>query len=337
MKQTKLKRLLASLLSISMVGSFAGTGISVSADAGEAPPSVTPDEMVFPDPDSFSYDDVEVNFAKALQYVLYFYDANKCGYDVDENGEPGLKWLEWRGDCHTEDYNIPLKPMSKEGADAKFGTNLSQDFIDEYKDILDPDGDGFIDCGGGMHDAGDHVKFGLPGSYAASTVGWGYYEFRDAYKKSGQQEHVENILHWFNDFYMNGTYLDENGEVIAFCYQVGEGNNDHNYWNPPELQNSQMLLDFARPAYFATVDTPASDMCAGTAASLAVNYLNFKDTEPEYAEESLKKAIALYNFAVKTHKEDEGMSVESLGYDGGFYTSSYDYDELAWAAVWLYR
>ena len=142
MKQTKLKRLLASLLSISMVGSFAGTGISVSADAGEAPPSVTPDEMVFPDPDSFSYDDVEVNFAKALQYVLYFYDANKCGYDVDENGEPGLKWLEWRGDCHTEDYNIHLKPMSKEGADAKFGTNLSQDFIDEYKDILDPDGDG---------------------------------------------------------------------------------------------------------------------------------------------------------------------------------------------------
>ncbi|MBR3536603.1 MAG: glycoside hydrolase family 9 protein, partial [Oscillospiraceae bacterium] len=267
MKRTKFKRLLASLLSISMAGSFAGTGISVSADAGEAPPSVTPDEMVFPDPDSFSYDDVEVNFAKALQYVLYFYDANKCGYDVDENGEPGLKWLEWRGDCHTEDYNIPLKPMSKEGADAKFGTNLSQDFIDEYKDILDPDGDGFIDCGGGMHDAGDHVKFGLPGSYAASTVGWGYYEFRDAYKKSGQQEHVENILHWFNDFYMNGTYLDENGEVIAFCYQVGEGNNDHNYWNPPELQNSQMLLDFARPAYFATVDTPASDMCAGTAAS----------------------------------------------------------------------
>ena len=337
MKRTKFKRLLASLLSISMAGSFAGTGISVSADAGEAPPSVTPDEMVFPDPDSFSYDDVEVNFAKALQYVLYFYDANKCGYDVDENGEPGLKWLEWRGDCHTEDYNIPLKPMSKEGADAKFGTNLSQDFIDEYKDILDPDGDGFIDCGGGMHDAGDHVKFGLPGSYAASTVGWGYYEFRDAYKKSGQQEHVENILHWFNDFYMNGTYLDENGEVIAFCYQVGEGNNDHNYWNPPELQNSQMLLDFARPAYFATVDTPASDMCAGTAASLAVNYLNFKDTEPEYAEESLKKAIALYNFAVKTHKEDEGMSVESLGYDGGFYTSSYDYDELAWAAVWLYE
>ncbi|MBE6853155.1 MAG: glycoside hydrolase [Ruminococcus sp.] len=337
MKKAKFKRLIASLLSLSMMGSAVAGSFTVYADAGEKPPEITEDEIVFPDPDSFSYDDVEVNFAKALQYVLYFYDANKCGYDVDENGEPGLKWLEWRGDCHVEDYKIPLEPMVLEGADAKFGVRMSQEFIDEHRDILDPDGDGFIDCGGGMHDAGDHVKFGLPGSYAASTVGWGYYEFRDAYEKTGQQEHVEDILHWFNDHYMKGTYLDEDGKVVAFCYQVGEGNNDHNYWNPPELQSSDMLLDFARPAYFATVENPATDMCAGVAASLAINYLNFKDTEPEYAKESLEKAIALYDFAVETHKEDEGMAVLSLGYDGGFYTSSYDYDELAWAAVWLYE
>ncbi len=336
-KKEKFKRILASAVSLMMLGNITFCDYYVSADAGEKPDEVSDEDKTFPDPDSFSYDDVEVNFAKALQYSLYFYDANKCGYDSDAEGNTGLKNLEWRSDCHTDDYHIPLKPINLEGADAKFGTNLSQEFIDEYKDILDPDGDGFVDCGGGMHDAGDHVKFGLPGSYAASTVGWGYYEFRDAYEKTGAQEHVEDILHWFNDFYMKGTYLDENGEVIAFCYQVGEGNNDHNYWNSPELQNSEMLLDFARPAYFATVDTPASDMCAGTSASLALNYLNFKDTDPEYAEESLQKAIALYKFAVKTHKEDTGMSVLSLGYDGGFYTSSYDYDELAWAAVWLYE
>ncbi|MDO5558140.1 MAG: glycoside hydrolase family 9 protein [Oscillospiraceae bacterium] len=328
------KRLLAILMSVSMT---AGAAVqSVGATAGEKPPEIFEDEIVFPDPDSFSYDDVEVNFAKALQYVLYFYDANKCGRDTDPDTGEKLKQLEWRGDCHLEDYNIPLKPVSEEGADAKFGTNLSQEFIDKYRDILDPEGDGYIDCGGGMHDAGDHVKFGLPGSYAASTLGWGYYEFRDAYVDTGTQEHIEDILHWFNDFYMKGTYLDEDGKVIAFCYQVGEGNNDHNYWCPPELQDSKSLLNFARPAYFATTESPASDMCAGTSASLAINYLNFKDTEPEYAEESLKKAIALYDFAVETHKEaDDSNKVLSLGYDGGFYNSSYDYDELAWAAVWL--
>lgn len=334
----KVKRLFAILMGLSMAAGSAvqGTNINISADAGEKPPEIFEDEVVFPDPDSFSYDDVEVNFAKALQYVLYFYDANKCGHDTDPETGKKLKQLEWRGDCHVEDYNIPLKPVEEEGADARYGTNLSQEFIDKYKDILDPEGDGFIDCGGGMHDAGDHVKFGLPGSYAASTLGWGYYEFRDAYKDTGTQEHMEDILHWFNDFYMKGTYLDEDGKVIAFCYQVGEGNNDHNFWCPPELQDTEMLLNFARPAYFATVDTPASDMCAGTAASLAINYLNFKDTEPEYAEESLKKAIALYDFAVETHKEaEDSNTVLSLGYDGGFYDSSYDYDELSWAAVWL--
>ncbi len=269
---------------------------------------------------------VDSNFAKALQMSLYFYDANKCGYGISDGN------LEWRGDCHVEDAKVPLKPM---GEDFK-GTNLSQEFIDKNRDILDPDGDGTIDVSGGMHDAGDCVKFCLPGSYAASTLGWGYYEFRDAYVDSGQQWHIEDILHWFNDYYLKCTYFDENGDILAFCYQVGEGNIDHNYWLTPELQNEN-LLDYARPAYFATEETPASDMCAGVSASLAVNYLNFKDTEPEYAKRSLDTAIKMYEFAVKTHTEEDDCVVTSLGYDGGFYTSSYDYDELAWAAVWLYE
>ncbi len=258
----------------------------------------------------------EYNFAKALQLSLYFYDANKCG--------PGITGgrLEWRGDCHVEDMELPLIPMTETFK----GTNLSQSFINKYKSILDPDGNGSLDLSGGMHDAGDHVKFGLPQSYAASTVGWGFYEFRDAYIEVGVEEHTKEILRWFNDFLLKSTFRDKNGDVIAFCYQVGEGDVDHDYWNPPELQNPVIIKDLERPAYFATVDSPASDQCAGAAASLAINYLNFKDEDPEYAEKCLDTALALYNFA----KDNRG-----LGYSGGFYTSFYDSDELAWAAVWL--
>ena len=337
------RRLTASLASMAVLLTSA---LPVSAaDAKQ-------EEKIFPE----TVEEAEVNFAKALQLSLYFYDANKCGSGITGGN------LEWRGDCHTEDAKVPLIPMTAQ----KKGTNLSQEFIDAHKDILDPDGDGTIDVAGGMHDAGDCVKFCLPGSYAASTLGWGYYEFRDAYADAGQQWHVEEILHWFNDYYLKCLYYDENGDVLAFCYQVGEGNIDHNYWLTPELQNEN-LLDFARPAYFATEETPASDMCAGVAASLAVSYLNFKETEPEYAEECLNGALKLYEFAVKTHtegvktkeekekekettdpteenpdeinkdRENTDLTVTSLGYDGGFYTSSYDYDELAWAAVWLYE
>lgn len=351
----RIRQMLAALTSAAMLLTCTAA-LPAMAAAGEDPGTVADDEKTFPDPDTL--EPVEVNYAKALQLSLYFYDANKCGSGIRGGN------LEWRGDCHTEDAKVPLIPMTEQMK----GTNLSQEFIDKNRKILDPDGDGTIDVSGGMHDAGDHVKFCLPGSYAASTLGWGYYEFRDSYKDAGQQAHAEEILHWFNDFYLKCLYYDENGDVLAFCYQVGEGNIDHNYWIAPDLQGEH-LLDFARPAYFATRETPASDMCAGVAASLAVNYLNFKDTEPEYAEESLKAALALYKFAVETHSEEgvtnsdgntagkpddaeydsenpddvnagienSSMVVTSLGYDGGFYTSSYDYDELAWAAVWLYE
>jgi hypothetical protein len=121
---------------------------------------------------------------------------------------------------------------------------------------------------------------------------------------------------------MKATFMDDDGNVIAYCYQVGEGNNDHNYWCPPELQVDDTMVASSscavkRPAYFATEEMPASDQCAGAAASLAVNYLNFKDTDKEYAEKCLKYAKALYDFAVKTHIEDwkPGMvpSNSSLG------------------------
>ena len=111
--------------------------------------------------------DSDANFAKALQYSVYFYDANMCGTDVSENTR-----FSWRGDCHTYDAKVPLQPMGSDSV----GTNLSQSFIDQYRDVLDPDGDGYVDLSGGFHDAGDHVKFGMPEDYAASTLGWGYYE-----------------------------------------------------------------------------------------------------------------------------------------------------------------
>ena len=149
------------------------------------------------------------NFAEALQKSIYFYDAQKCG--------PGITGgrLEWRGDCHVDDCNIPLED-----------TSLSASFIAKYKDILDPDRDGMMDLHGGFHDAGDHVRFGLPQSYTAGTLGWGFYEFRDAFKDTGMEEHMLEILKYFTDTFLRCSFLDE-GNLIAFCYMVGEGSLDH--------------------------------------------------------------------------------------------------------------
>lgn len=307
MKKTIFKRVTSALISavVASGSMMIPSSIPASFAASELEKSLANDSGL------------DIDFARALQYSIYFYDANMCGTGVSENNR-----YAWRGDCHTYDAQVPLKPMED-----NVGTNLSQSFIDKYASVLDPDGDGYVDVAGGFHDAGDHVKFGMPENYAASTVGWGYYEFRDAYVKTGQDDHVETILRYFNDYLMKCTFLDDNGEVVAHCYQVGDGDIDHAYWNSPEVDK------MARPAFFLTGDKPQTDYVASAAASLAINYLNFKDTDEEYAEKSLKYATALFDFAMTHEKElsDNGDGPKA------YYNSSKWEDDYCWAAAWLYK
>ena len=213
------------------------------------------------------------NYAKLLQYSLYFYDGNMCGDDVDSASA-----FDWRGNCHTGDEVV-----------------------------------------GGFHDAGDHVKFGLPAGYSAATLGWGYYEFKDAYDSLGQTAHLKEITNRFCKYFKDCTVLS--GDTVSkFCYQIGEGGggNDHGYWGPPETQES---IKGSRKAFWTS--NGASDIAAEYAAALAVNYLNFGNAE------DLKYAEALYNFSTKNNQcATEGTN--------GFYTSDTYEDDQAWAAGFLY-
>lgn len=199
--------------------------------------------------------------------------------------DAGDNRLKWRGPCHVND-----------GADVG------------------------LDLTGGFHDAGDHVKFGLPQVYAASTLGWAYYEFKDTFIAKGQDGYMLNILKHFNDYFLK-CFPDK----TTFHYQCGDGTTDHAYWGPPELQTESLTT---RPTlHTATPSTPASDVCGSAAASLALMYLNYNDQEPDYAERCLTAAKDLYLFA-KTYR--------GLSQSGGFYNSTSDLDDLAWGAIWLY-
>ena len=213
-----------------------------------------------------SYD----NYAKLLQYSMYFYDGNMCGSDVGSASQ-----FDWRDNCHGSD-----------------------------------------EVDGGFHDAGDHVKFGLPAGYTASTLGWGYYEFKDSYDALGQTAHLQALTDRFCDFFKASTKLSGD-TVTSFCYQVGVGQADHDVWCYPESQNDQSL----RTAYWTSDD--ASDIAAEYAAALAVNYINFGNAE------DLKYAKALYNYSIKTNKANCPEAEN-------FYRSYDYYDDQAWAAGWLY-
>ncbi|MBQ8942859.1 MAG: glycoside hydrolase family 9 protein [Firmicutes bacterium] len=159
--------------------------------------------------------EVELNFAQLLQESLYFYDANMCGSDVDENSR-----FAWRSDCHTYDKNVVYN-----------GRN--------------------IDLSGGYHDAGDHAKFTLPAAFASSMLGVSYMEYKDAYDELGQTEHLKNIEDRFAEYFKKCTVMN-NGSVEAFCYQVGEGGADHSYMGVPEKQTTERAAYFTNESMTCT-------------------------------------------------------------------------------------
>lgn len=225
-------------------------------------------------PSSEKYETVTEDYARLLQYSLYFYDANECGNDVDDN------ILYWRNNCYTNDA-VP----------------------------------------GGYHDAGDHVMFGLPQGFTASTLGWTYYEYKDSFEKLGLTAHYKDIMDRFCDFFKKSTTLDSGGNVTKLLIEKGEGDTDHSsYWGPPEFQQSSQR---GRLLYSDSANS-GSNIAADYAAALAQYYLNFPD-DPNAAE-YLKYAKALYAYAWKLNNAYSAT---------GFYADSSCTDELAWGAAWL--
>jgi endoglucanase len=256
----------------------------------------------------------EGGLGEALQKALWFLNVNKSG--------PGVvnTYVQWRGDAHVMDQHIKLDPTSATGVD------MSQAFITKSRTILDRNNAGEVDLSGGFHDAGDFIKFGLTTGFTGSTLAWSMYEFPDSFRATGLEDEAFNLLRWTNDYFMRCTFLDSTGNVVAFAHQVGDQTDHTCGWMPPELRR----IDFCpRKGYFATDEKPASDEVASAAAALAVSSLVLSGKDAAYAEKALKYAVALYKFAAKYP--------DKVGSDtGGLYTSEYAYDDLAWAAVWLY-
>ncbi|HEY9060360.1 MAG TPA: glycoside hydrolase family 9 protein [Pseudobacteroides sp.] len=219
------------------------------------------------------------DYAAAFKDSILFFDANKCGKDVaGDNHFSG-----WRGACHIEDG----------------------------KDVG-------VDLTGGFHDAGDHVKFGLPQGYAAAILGWSLFEYRDVFDSTGNTQKMLSTLKYFTDY-----FLKSHPDAITFYYQLGEGEEDHKYWDAPEKQT------YNRPTYYvADASHTASDVLGMTSAALTIMYLNYKGTDSVYADKCLKAAKELYV-----------MGTSNPGYGSGqsFYMSNSYYDDLAFAAAWLYQ
>ena len=170
---------------------------------------------------------------------------------------------------------------------------------------------------GGWFDAGDHFKFALTIAYTATLLAWGYIEYGDAVKKAGLDEKYLNNLKWGLDYILEA---DQGGSVVA---TIGKDGFDHTWWGSPEVYLRKMKLA-AKTEERPYDTTTASSVLALCASALASGYLVFDD--PSY----LSHAKSLYEAADKTRSnEDQGMAKS-------YYPASDFYDELFYAANWMY-
>jgi endoglucanase len=183
------------------------------------------------------------------------------------------------------------------------------------------------DLTGGYYDAGDHVKFGLPGAASLTMLGWGAVEYQDAYQQSGQLEELLDSIKWGTDYILKAHVTDAQG-TKEFYGQVGDGNIDHAFWGAPE----DMTME--RPAYKIDRSNPGSDLAGEAAASLAAASIVFRGVDEAYADTLLQNAQQLYDFA----DQYRGVYTDAIPDAGQFYNSFSGFqDELVWGATWLHK
>ncbi len=183
---------------------------------------------------------------------------------------------------------------------------------------------------GGWYDAGDHVKFNLPMAYSASMLAWGLYQYPDGVEKCGEMTNYVNNLEFVLDYLAE---CDRGDEVV---YQVGNGTIDHTWWGPVELiqygmQDSGTSYDSARAILVS------SDGCSAVfgemAAALAAGSCALKDRiDQSKIDDYIAHAENIFKLADSSKSND----VYNDSNASGFYRSSHFYDELFYAANWLY-
>lgn len=184
-------------------------------------------------------------------------------------------------------------------------------------------GDMGVDLSGGYYDAGDHIKFAFPLSASLTVLSWGGIEYKQGYVRSGQWAQYLDTLRWGTDWLMKAHTAPN--ELYA---QVGEGELDHASWSPPET------MTMPRRAFKITREAPGSDLAGEAAAALAAAAIVFREEDPAYAQRLLEHARQLFAFAIQF----QGRYSDSVLAAQSYYESHTGFwDELVWAAAWLYR
>ena len=183
---------------------------------------------------------------------------------------------------------------------------------------------------GGWYDAGDHVKFNLPMAYSASMLAWGLYQYPEGVEKAGLKTTYVNNLEFVLDYLAD---CDKGTEIV---YQVGIGQDDHTWWGPVELleygmEDNSHKISECRAALKASKGCTAvfGEMAAALASGAAA--LD-GDIDASKKADYIKHAENIYSIAKQSPSDDVYNASDAKN----FYRSEHCYDQLFYAANWLY-
>ncbi|RUS32011.1 Six-hairpin glycosidase-like protein [Jimgerdemannia flammicorona] len=182
-----------------------------------------------------------------------------------------------------------------------------------------------VDLVGGYYDAGDYLKFTLPLAHSLAVLSWGGIEFFQGYVLANQTAYLRDTVKWGTDWLIKAHPQDN-----VLYVQVGDGAVDNNYWGP------DTNIPIPRPSYYVDSSNHGTDVVAETAAALASASILFSTylNDTTYAATLLSHAKTLFTFAELTPRQSYVSAVSAAK---SYYSTNAYGDELAFAALWLYR
>ncbi|DBB00628.1 TPA: hypothetical protein ACH3X3_002312 [Trebouxia sp. C0006] len=264
------------------------------------------------------------SFKDALNYSNFFLDAQKVGTLPVDNP------VTWRSDAMTYE----LGPLDR-------------------------------DITGGYLQGGPagNLKMTHPTAFSIALLAWGLLEFPTGYEKANATQDTMYQVRWGADYLMKmiGSGTGTDADYLEIIYQVGNYTTDQDYWGRPE----DYTLD--RPYYLAGDDVGATNLAATMTSALAATALVWKSSDTAYYTTLMTAAVSLYAYATKVYGAyGDGVQVpdcpnvlsaaylaevaagenvtvcseQEINLNGSaiaLYNDTSYYDDLTFAATWLYK
>jgi len=180
---------------------------------------------------------------------------------------------------------------------------------------------------------GGNLKATSPIAFATSVLSWGFSGFQNAFERIEEHQYLLDSVRVGADYLLKVHRRTASGQALLVT-RIGDVEDESHWWYRPED-------GLPRSAYAVDMNSPVGDIKGGygadlggsVAAGLAAASTLFKESDAAYASKLLAKAQEVYedSLSAKLKFDRADYNLSEL------YNSTCMYDDLGWAAGWLFK